>query len=70
LGGSDPDDKIVLALSTACRHPAIALAIGATNFPEEQLAPIIVLYLLVNTLVGAAYVVWQRRHVDGAVAMA
>ena len=70
LGGSEPRDRLVLALSTACRHPAIALTIVATNFPEERLGPVIVLYLVVNTLVGAVYVAWQRRHVARAVAVA
>jgi len=69
LAGSEPDDQIVLALSTACRHPALALAIGATNFPDENLVPCIVLYLMVNLAVGAAYLAWQRRRLARAVAL-
>lgn len=33
LGGPDPESRVVLALSTACRHPALALAIASANFP-------------------------------------
>jgi hypothetical protein len=32
LGGPEPSHSIVLALSTACRHPAIAMAIAAAAF--------------------------------------
>ena len=37
-GRPNPDNSVVLALSTACRHPAIALSIAAANFPEERLS--------------------------------
>jgi BASS family bile acid:Na+ symporter len=51
-----------LALSTASRHPAIALAIAKGNFPDEPyLAATIVLYLLVATVVAVPYVKWRRR---------
>jgi BASS family bile acid:Na+ symporter len=66
LGGPDPDHAVVLALSTACRHPAIALSIASANFPNLQFAPIILLYLIVNAIVGIPYLKWQQRPV-GAV---
>jgi BASS family bile acid:Na+ symporter len=59
LGGPDPDHAVVLALSTACRHPAIALTIASTNFPEQQFAPLILLYLIVSGVVGIPYLKWQ-----------
>ena len=37
LGGPDPEDSVVLALSSAGRHPAIALSIAAANFPDATL---------------------------------
>jgi BASS family bile acid:Na+ symporter len=67
LGGPDPDHAVVLALSTACRHPAIALSIASANFPNLQFAPIILLYLIVNAIVGIPYLKWQQRPVGGAV---
>ena len=60
LGGPNPENAIVLALSTACRHPAIAMSIAAANFPDEQFAGPILLYLIVNTIVGMAYLKWRQ----------
>ncbi|HVK50829.1 MAG TPA: hypothetical protein VM469_03715 [Pseudoxanthomonas sp.] len=62
LGGPVSQERSVLALSTASRHPAIALAIAKGNFPDEPyLAATIVLYLLVATVVAVPYVKWRRR---------
>jgi BASS family bile acid:Na+ symporter len=63
LGGPEPDHSMVLALSTACRHPAIALSIASVNYPEVQFGPIILLYLLLGIVVGIPYAVWNRRHI-------
>ena len=35
LGGPDPEDRTVLALSTASRHPGVALAIAHATFPDQ-----------------------------------
>jgi BASS family bile acid:Na+ symporter len=61
LGGPDREHAVVLALSSACRHPAIALSIASANFPNEHFAGTILLYVIVNTIVGIPYLVWQRR---------
>ncbi len=62
LAGAVAQRQTVLALSTASRHPAIALAIAKTNFPDEPfLAATIVLYLLVVTLLAIPYITWRRR---------
>lgn len=37
LGGPAPENRIAPAISTASRHPGIAIAIGLFNFPEEKL---------------------------------
>jgi BASS family bile acid:Na+ symporter len=63
LGGPNPDERVTLALCTACRHPALALAIANANFPgEKRVAGAIILYLLLNMLVSLPYVAWQRRR--------
>jgi BASS family bile acid:Na+ symporter len=62
LGGPDPNHSIVLALSTACRHPAIALTIAAANFPEQRFGATILLYALVAFITATPYLAWQRRH--------
>ena len=52
LGGPEPENRRVLALATASRHPAIAVAIAHANFPQQKLAvPAIVLYLIVSGIV-------------------
>jgi bile acid:Na+ symporter, BASS family len=62
LGGSNHDERTVLALCTACRHPAIAIAIGRANFPEQSLVPAaVLLYLLTNVVGSLAYIAYERR---------
>jgi bile acid:Na+ symporter, BASS family len=61
LGGPNRDERSVVALSTACRHPAMAVAIANANFPHETLVPAaVVLYLLVNLLISLPYIRLQR----------
>lgn len=62
LGGPEPEHAIVLALSASTRHPAIAFAIAAANFPDQRIGGTLVLYLLVNAAVCIPYLQWQRRH--------
>jgi bile acid:Na+ symporter, BASS family len=65
LGGPRAEHRLVLALSTASRHPAIALAIAKANFPDEpHLGATIILYLLVNLLIGIPYQIWQKRRIE------
>ena len=68
LGGPEPENSTVLALSTACRHPAIALSIASANFPNEKFAGIVILYLLVSGVAGIPYVKWQGRRASVAAA--
>jgi bile acid:Na+ symporter, BASS family len=63
FGGPDPDRASVLALSTACRHPVLAMTIAATNFTEERFGAVIILYLLVNIVLSIPYIVWQKKRV-------
>jgi BASS family bile acid:Na+ symporter len=63
LGGPEPENRIVLALSTASRHPGVALAIASTTSPEEKLViGAVLLYLIVNTILSIPYVKWARRQ--------
>jgi bile acid:Na+ symporter, BASS family len=61
LGGPEPSHSVVLALSSACRHPAIAIAIAATAFPHEHFGAPIILYLLVGMIVGIPYIAYVRK---------
>jgi BASS family bile acid:Na+ symporter len=65
LGGPDPDHAVVLALSTACRHPAIALTLATANAPHFRFGGIILLYLIVSTIVGLPYLKWQQQRLAG-----
>jgi BASS family bile acid:Na+ symporter len=68
LGGPEPEHATVLALSTACRHPVIALTIAAATYPDEHAGAAIVLYLLLNVIVCILYVAEQRKHIARAAA--
>jgi BASS family bile acid:Na+ symporter len=62
LGGQGRDDQVVLAISTAARHPAIALVIAGATFPQEKMViGAILLYLVLNIVVSIPYVKWQHR---------
>jgi BASS family bile acid:Na+ symporter len=53
----------VLALSTTTRHPAIAVAIAQSNFPDQKLVPAaILLYLLVSAVAAVPYLGWTKRR--------
>ena len=63
MGGPNEDHSVVLALSTASRHPAIALAVAKANFPDEpNLAAAVLLYMVVAAVVGIPYQMWRKRQ--------
>jgi BASS family bile acid:Na+ symporter len=64
LGGPDPDDRTVLGLASASRHPAVALATAsAITAPENQpaVSAAVMLAVLVSIVVTGPYVKWRRR---------
>jgi BASS family bile acid:Na+ symporter len=63
LGGPDPEDRGVLAIASAMRHPGVALAIAKGIFPGEKLVlAAILLFALVNVIVTIPYVLYCRRR--------
>jgi BASS family bile acid:Na+ symporter len=63
LGGPNPDDRTVLAVATATRHPGVAMAIATTNFPGQRLpAAAVLLYLLVSAVVFVPYAYWRKHQ--------
>lgn len=63
LGGPEPDNRAVLALATASRHPAMGLAIAHANFPDQKLAGVAVaLYLIVSSILSLLYLSWVKRR--------
>jgi BASS family bile acid:Na+ symporter len=64
LGGPMEADRTALAMSTASRHPAVALAVATSGTLGEiktELA-IILAYLVVATIVCIPYPKWRERH--------
>jgi BASS family bile acid:Na+ symporter len=65
LGGPDPDDRTVLALSVSKRHPGIAMAIAGvatTAVGVTQAPAVILLYLILGVAVGGPYLKWLGRR--------
>jgi BASS family bile acid:Na+ symporter len=65
LGGPTLEDRASLALATAARHPAVALAVvGANVADRKHVLAAALLYLIVGTLVTTPFVRWRgRQHV-------
>jgi bile acid:Na+ symporter, BASS family len=56
LGGPDPENRSVLALATATRHPGIAVAIAHANFPDQKLAvPAVFIYTILGAVLAELY---------------
>ena len=71
LGGPDSEDRTVLALSTASRHPGVALALAsAVAADKAAVSAAVLLAVLVSVVVTAPYVKWRRRVHAPAVAPA
>jgi BASS family bile acid:Na+ symporter len=68
LGGPDHGESTALALATASRHPGLALAIAAANFPNQRQTAIaaILLYLTVKVLVLIPYNLWRKHLLMGS----
>lgn len=63
LGGPDPEDRAVLGIASAMRHPGIALAIATRNFPDEPLVPAATLLYLIVAIIGTSvYGIARRRR--------
>ena len=63
LGGPERETSIVLGMSCACRHPAIAFTVASASFPDHRFGGAIVLYLALSVLIGIPYVWWHRAHI-------
>ncbi|WP_229678723.1 bile acid:sodium symporter family protein [Silvimonas amylolytica] len=69
LGGPEQDDRTVLALATASRHPGIAMAIAHLNFPDEPaVLAVIALYLLLTLVLVPLWLLWRKRGLTAVAA--
>lgn len=64
LGGPNPDRAVVLGISSACRHPAVALTIASVNYPGEKFTAAVMLCVAVNMLVTTPYLRWQVKKYE------
>lgn len=65
LGGPDLADRVALAVASATRHPGIAILICKINFPNQKVAPAVLLFMLVGILAALPYQVWSKKHAAG-----
>ncbi len=62
LGGPDPNDRTVLALAAATRHPGVAMAIASANYPGyKEVLPAFLLYVVFGAVLAIPYVLWRKR---------
>jgi BASS family bile acid:Na+ symporter len=66
LGGPKESDRTALAMATASRHPGLAIAIAAANFPNQaQLgAGAVMIYLLFSQILFIPYRRWRHSASD------
>ena len=62
LGGPAPEDRTVLAISTASRHPGVAMALAGMVVQDVRaVPPTIFLAVLVSAIVTAVYAKMRKR---------
>ncbi|GAB2581638.1 hypothetical protein GCM10027034_11300 [Ramlibacter solisilvae] len=64
LGGPDPEDRSVLALSTATRHPGVTIVMTQQMADMSSILAAVMLAFVVTAVVSAPYVIWRRRSID------
>jgi BASS family bile acid:Na+ symporter len=63
LGGPEQGNRTVLALSTAARHPGIAILLATTNFAADRLAtPAVLMLVIVSFVATIPYLALTRRR--------
>lgn len=61
IGGPDPNERFVLAMATATRHPGIAITLAINNAaeaPKKLLVAAVILYLIVSAIVMMPFLKW------------
>ncbi|MDY0973439.1 hypothetical protein SOM61_00580 [Massilia sp. CFBP9012] len=62
LGGPEPHDRVALALSSATRHPGIAMLVASANSMGSEVRATVLLFVIVGLLAAVPYQLWLRRH--------
>lgn len=62
LGGPREDDRTVLALASAQRHPGIVVVLGKMAAPDESgIGLVALVVLLASTIACLPYIAWRKR---------
>jgi BASS family bile acid:Na+ symporter len=61
LGGPNSEDRTVLALATASRHPAVAMAVAHDTGDLLPVLGVVLICLIAGSVLGAAYIKWVAR---------
>jgi BASS family bile acid:Na+ symporter len=61
LGGPDRQDRAALAVTSATRHPGIALMIAKANTEDPRVSAAIIGFMIVGLLVAVPYQLWIKR---------
>ena len=63
FGGPDPQNRTVLALASASRHPGVALVagIGASAQTPRLITAAVLLAFVLSMIVSAPYAAWRKR---------
>ena len=65
LGGPRLEDRAVLAMATASRHPAVAIAIASSAFPgEPKIGAAVLLAVVVGAIVAVPYSRWMKHRIE------
>lgn len=61
VGSQNPEERTILAVECAVRHPGLAIAIGSSNFTPQQALPVLIPCIVSFIVIGSAYLVWRGR---------
>ncbi|HZO16865.1 MAG TPA: hypothetical protein VFB62_26495 [Polyangiaceae bacterium] len=65
-GGKRPEDQSLLATAAVYGNPAIVLYVAQASYPTVDIAPIIVLYILLRAVAQIPFRRWERRQLRRA----
>lgn len=65
VGSPNPEERTILAVECAIRHPGLAIAIGSSNFTPQQALPVLIPCIVTCIAVGTAYLAWRGRTASG-----
>lgn len=66
LGGPERSRSVVLAISSASRHPSVAFTIATANYPGRNFIGVVVLCLAIVGVLCGLYTKWLDRVPTGA----